>query len=73
VQYLPRINISKATEGWRVVLAADPSVIPDANLFLKRDYIFAGNMKYNTFEQQLRFVETSTLAILAWLGIEWTG
>jgi hypothetical protein len=73
VQYLPRFNVSNASEGWSAQITAEASVVPDADLFLTRHYEFLANTKYSTIEQQLGFVDFSTSAIFEWLGVEWTG
>jgi hypothetical protein len=70
LRYLPRIDFSNATEGWRAVAAAEPSVISEADLFVRREYAFSAHMKYSTFEQQLGFVDSSTSAIFEWLGVK---
>jgi len=73
LRYLPRIGFSSLNEGWQAVTAAEPSVIAEADLFLRRDYVFSVNTKYRTIDQQLGFVDSSTSSIFEWLGIKLKG
>jgi hypothetical protein len=73
LRHLPRIGFSNVNEGWQAVAAAESSVIAEADLFLRRDYVFSANAKYSTIDLQLGFVDSSTSSIFEWLGLELKG
>lgn len=67
--YTPRVELFSEDEGWRLIVTAEKSVLPSAQLFVIRDYAFAQGTKHATVEQKIAFVETSTNAIMEWFGI----
>jgi hypothetical protein len=56
-------------EGWQLTVTAEKSVIPEADLFVVRQYVFGPPMRYSDFEQQFAFIQTSTDLISEWLGL----
>lgn len=69
MDYLPRINFQNSTAGWHLFVVAEPSAIPDANLYLLRDYQFLPGGEFDSTEKRLGFLEMSSNAICEWLQI----
>lgn len=67
LSYNPRLVLENERQGWRIAVVAEPSAVPNADLFLLRDYTLAPGL---SAEDQFRFVESTTLPILEWLGLE---
>jgi hypothetical protein len=59
VAFLPRVVLGNDQEGWQLTVAAEKSAIPEADLFVVRQYIFGPPMRYADFEQQFTFIQTS--------------
>jgi hypothetical protein len=69
MEYFPKVNFRNQAAGWQLVVQAEPSVLPDADLYLYRDYLFWPGGELDTSEKKLGFLETSSIAINEWLGI----
>jgi hypothetical protein len=69
VAFLPRVLLGNDQEGWQLTVSAEKSIIPEADLFLVRQYVFGPPMYYSDFEQQFAFIQTSTNLIFEWLGL----
>ena len=69
VAFLPRVLLGNDQEGWQLTVAAEKSVIPEADLFVVRQYVFGPPMRYSDFEQQFAFIQTSSNLISEWLGL----
>jgi hypothetical protein len=69
VAFLPRVLLGNDQEGWQLTVGAEKSAIPEADLFVVRQYVFGPPMRYSDFEQQFAFIETSTTLISEWLGL----
>lgn len=67
LSYNPRLVLDNEREGWRMVVVAEPSAAPNADLFLLREYTLTPGQ---SAEDQFRFVESSTAPVLEWLGLE---
>ena len=69
VAFLPRVLLGNDQEGWQLTVAAEKSIIPEADLFVVRQYVFGPPMRYSDFEQQFAFIQISTDLISEWLGL----
>jgi hypothetical protein len=70
VAFLPRVLLGNDQEGWQLTVAVEKSVIPEADLFVVRQYVFGPPMRYSDFEQQFAFIQTSSNLISEWLGLD---
>jgi hypothetical protein len=70
VAFLPRVVLANDLEGWQLTVAAEKSAIPEADLFVVRQYSFGPPMRYSDFEQQFAFIQTSTNITSEWLGLD---
>ena len=64
-----RMTFQNLTARWQLLFGAEPAAIPDANLYLLRDYQFLPGGEFDTTEKRLGFLEMSSKAICEWLGI----
>jgi hypothetical protein len=69
MEHFTRVNFRNAAAGWQLTVIAEPSILPDADLYLYRDYQFWPGGELDTSEKKLGFLETSSIAISEWLGI----
>jgi len=69
IDHFLRMTFQNLTAGWQLLFAAEPAAIPDANLYLMRDYQFLPGGEFDTTEKRLGFSEMSSKAICEWLGI----
>lgn len=70
MEYWPKIAVNHKKAGWKFTVGVEPSVIPDANLYIVRDYLFDETGKLDTVEKKMAFLESSGRAICDWLEIE---
>lgn len=63
-----RIMFKNDTVGWRLSISAEPSAMPDADLYVLRDYLFDTQLEMDTVEKRFSFAETSGKEIAEWLG-----
>lgn len=70
VAFLPRVVLENDQEGWKLTVTTEKSAIPEADLFMIRQYIFGPPMRYSDFEQQFAFIQTSNNTIFEWLGLD---
>ncbi|HVB78985.1 MAG TPA: hypothetical protein VNE82_03430 [Candidatus Binataceae bacterium] len=64
-----KVNFQNETAGWQLSVLAEPAAIPDADLYLYRDYQFLPGGELDSSEKKLGFLEMSSLAVYEWLGI----
>jgi hypothetical protein len=64
-----RMNFQNLSAGWQLLFAAEPAAIPDANLYVLRDYKFLPGGEFDSTEKRLGFLEMSSNAIYEWLRI----
>ena len=69
IEHFAKVQFRNDTAGWQLTVLAEPSVPPDADLFIHRDYRFVPGGELDTSEKKLGFLETSSIAINEWLGI----
>jgi hypothetical protein len=70
VEYWPKISVNNKTAGWQFTVGVEPSVVPEADLYIVRDYLFGQASEFDTAEKKMVFLESSGRAICDWLGIE---
>ncbi len=70
MEHFIKVNFRNETAGWQLAILAEPSALPDADLYLHRDYQFLPGGELDTSEKRLGFLETSSIAIFEWLGID---
>ena len=70
VEYWTKVLLKDTHGGWQLTVGVEPSAIPDAHLYILRDYIFEPASWFDTPEKKMAFLESSTTAICSWLGIE---
>jgi len=69
MEHFPKANFRNEAAGWQLTVLAEPAALPDADLYLYRDYQFLPGCEFDTSEKKLGFLETSSIAIIEWLGI----
>jgi hypothetical protein len=69
MEHFIKVNFRNETAGWLLTVLAEPSALPDADLYLLRDYQFLAGGELDSREKRLAFLETSSVAINEWLGI----
>ena len=69
MEHFLRMTFQNLTTGWQLLFVAEPAAVPDANLYLLRDYQFLPGGEFDTAEKRLGFLEMSSNAICEWLGI----
>ncbi|SRR6266496_1279098 len=69
MEHFTKVNFRNESAGWQLTVLAEPSALPDADLYLYRDYQFLPGGELDTSEKKLGFLETSSIAISEWLGI----
>jgi len=69
IEHFAKVQFRNDAAGWQLTVLAEPSALPDGDLFLHRDYRFLSGGELDTGEKRLGFLETSTIAINEWLGI----
>jgi hypothetical protein len=69
MEHSAKVNFRNETAGWRLTVLAEPSELPEADLYLLRDYQFMPGGEFDTSESKLGFLETSSIVISEWLGI----
>ena len=69
IEHWLRIMFQNTDAGWRISLTAEPSAVPEADLYIMRDYTFDAQLTMDTVEKRLSFIETSEQEIASWLGI----
>jgi hypothetical protein len=69
IEHFTKVQFRNEAAGWQLTVLAEPSALPDADLFLHRDYRFLSGGELDTSEKKLGFLETSSIAINEWLGI----
>lgn len=69
MEHFTKVNFRNEAAGWRLTVLAEPSVLPESDLYLYRDYLFLPGGELDTSEKKLAFLETSSIAINEWLGI----
>jgi len=69
MEHSPKTIFRNEVSGWQLTVLAEPSLLPDADLYLYRDYQFLPGCEFDTIEKKLGFLETSSIAITEWLGI----
>jgi len=69
IDHFTKVQFRNETAGWQLTVLAEPSALPDADLFLHRDYRFLPGGELDTSEKKLGFFETSSIVINEWLGI----
>jgi hypothetical protein len=70
IEYWPKLLLKNQNAGWQLTVGVEPSVIPDANLYIMREYMFDQASALDTPEKKVGFLESSGIAICGWLGIE---
>jgi hypothetical protein len=70
VAYWPKLALSNKRAGWQFNISAEPSVVPEADLYILRHYLFEQTSELDTAEKKMAFLESSGRAICDWLGIE---
>lgn len=73
MEHFTKVNFRNGTAGWQLTVLAEPAALPalpDADLYLYRDYLFLPSGELDTSEKKLEFLETSSIAIIEWLGID---
>ena len=48
VDHFPRMTFQNSAAGWQLLFAAEPAAIPDANLYLHRNYCFRPGGEFDT-------------------------
>jgi hypothetical protein len=69
MEHFTKFNFRNEAAGWGLTLIVEPSALPDADLYILRDYLFQPGGELGTSEKKLGFLETSSIAISEWLGI----
>jgi hypothetical protein len=69
MEHFTKFNFRNETAGWHLTLIVEPSALPNADLYIIRDYLFQPDGELGTSEKKLGFLETSSIAINEWLGI----
>lgn len=69
MDHFTKVNFRNEAAGWQLIVQAEPSALPDADLYLYQDYLFWPGSELDTIEKKLGFLETSSIAINEWLGI----
>jgi len=69
MEHFAKVNFRNEAAGWQLTVLAEPSALPDADLYLYRDYQFLPGGELDTSEKKLGFLETSSVAINEWLAI----
>jgi hypothetical protein len=69
IEHFTKVQFRNEAAGWQLTVLAEPSALPDADLFVHRDYRFLSGGELDTSEKKLGFLETSSIAIYEWLGI----
>jgi hypothetical protein len=69
MEHYAKVSFRNETAGWQLTVLAEPAALPDADLYLYRDYSFLPDGELDTSEKKLGFLETSFIAISEWLGI----
>jgi hypothetical protein len=69
MEHFTKFNFRNEAAGWGLTLIVEPSALPDADLYIIRDYLFQPGGELGTSEKKLGFLETSSIAISEWLGI----
>lgn len=69
MEHFLRMTFQNLNSGWQLLFAAEPAAIPDANLYVMRDYQFRSGGEFDATEKRIGFVEMSSAAIYEWLGI----
>jgi hypothetical protein len=69
IEHFTKVQFRNEAAGWQLTVLAEPSAIPEADLFLHRDYRFLSGGELDTSEKKFGFLETSSIAINDWLGI----
>ncbi len=69
MEHSTKVNFRNEAAGWQLTIIAEPAALPDADLYLYRDYLFLPGGELDTSEKKLGFLETSSIAISEWLGI----
>jgi hypothetical protein len=69
MEHSTKVNFRNEAAGWQLTVLVEPAALPDADLYLYRDYLFLPGGELDTSEKRLGFLETSSNAISEWLGI----
>ena len=69
MEHFTKVSFRNEAAGWQLTVLAEPAALPDADLYLYRDYQFMPGGELDTGEKKLGFLETSSIAISEWLGI----
>jgi hypothetical protein len=69
MEHFTKVNFRNEAGGWQFTVLVEPAALPDADLYLYRDYQFLPGGEFDTSEKKLGFLETSSIAISEWLGI----
>jgi hypothetical protein len=69
MEHSTKVSFRNEAAGWQLTVLAEPAALPDADLYLYRDYLFVPGGELDTSEKKLGFLETSSNAISEWLGI----
>jgi hypothetical protein len=69
MEHFLKMTFQNLTAGWQLIFAAEPAAIPDANLFVLREYQFLPGGEFDSTEKRLGFLEMSSNAICEWLRI----
>src|SRR5262249_53490218 len=70
VTYTVRTNLQNESEKWDVQIAAEPSAIPQAHLFVLTNLSFRPGTKFDTIDQQILFAEQLVPKVFSSLGIK---
>jgi hypothetical protein len=68
--YTLRANVPNPSEKWDVQIAAEPSAIPQANLFVQINLTFQDGTSYHGIDAQISLTEHLVPKIFASLGID---
>jgi hypothetical protein len=69
MEHFLKMTFQNLTAGWQLIFAAEPAAIPDANLYVLRDYQFLPGGEFDSTEKRLGFLEMSSNTICEWLRI----
>jgi hypothetical protein len=70
IAYTARTILQNPSEKWDVQIVAEPSVIPQAHLFIMTNLSFRAGTKYESIDQQISFAEQLVPKIFTSFGIE---
>jgi hypothetical protein len=68
--YVLRVNVPNPTEMWTVQITAEPSALPQADLFLLVQLSFGHGTQYQGVDEQILFTERLVRKVLASLEID---